>query len=412
MSNPVVVIGGGHAAAQFVMSMRQEGYDGPLMMISDDIGLPYHKPPLSKAYLKTPDAEPQLLRPESFYTDKNVELRLETRVASFDHKTKVLSLDNGDTVIYSSLVLATGARPRSLPVTGFDQPGVFVLRTMQDARGLRAAAVNASNVVIIGGGFVGLEVASTLVAQGKKVTVFEAADRILGRAVAPMISDYLGDKLKESGVTILPETTVTRALHENGVLTGVETSSGETLKAELILIGIGVHVNSELAEEAGLDCDNGIRVDQRMRTSVQDVYAIGDCVNYDHWFAGRAVRLESVQNATDQARVLANVLNGGDKIYTAVPWFWSEIANCRLQMVGLSFDADDYILTGSTAENDFSVYHFAGDKLVSIDSINRAKDHMLGRKFFDSGFNPTKNDVKKGTAHLKELFAKFKELNA
>lgn len=410
MSDVIVIIGGGHAAAQLVMSMRQEGYAGALMMISDDSGLPYHKPPLSKAYLKSSDAEPQLLRPERFYADKNVELRLETRVVSFDHKTKQLTLETGETINYSRLVLATGARPRTLPVPGFELPGTFVLRTMQDARDLRDAAVSASNVVIIGGGFVGLEVASTLAAKGKNVTVFEASDRILGRAVAPMISDYLRDKLIEAGVTILPATTVTKAMHDDGALCCVETSSGETIKAELILQGIGVHVNSELAEQAGLDCNNGIRVDERMNTSVQDVYAIGDCVNYPHWLAGRDLRLESVQNATDQARVLASVLNDGDKTYKAVPWFWSEIAGCRLQMVGLSFDADDFILTGSIEDNDFSVYHFAGDKLLSIDSINRASDHMLGRKFFDSGFNPSKDDVRLGTAHLKELFAEFKAL--
>lgn len=410
MSDPIVIVGGGHAAAQFVMSMRQEGYTGPLMMISDDSDLPYHKPPLSKAYLKAPDAKPQLLRPESFYADKDVELRLNTRVVSFDHAAKQLKLENGDTLNYASLVLATGARPRTLAVPGFELPGVFVLRTMQDACDLRAAAAEVENVVVIGGGFVGLEVASTLAAQGKNVTVFEASNRILGRAVAPMISDHLADKLIADGVTLLPDTTVVSAVHENGTLKSVETSSGVTHKAELILIGIGVHVNSELAEAAGLDCDNGIRVDERLRTSVQDVYAIGDCVNFDHWLAGRALRLESVQNATDQARVLANVLNDGDKTYKAVPWFWSEIAQCRLQMVGLSFDADDFIVTGSIADNDFSVYHFAGDKLVSIDSINRASDHMLGRKFFDSGYNPSKDDVKQGTAYLKELFATFKAL--
>ncbi len=412
MSEPIVVIGGGHAAAQFVMSMRQEGYDGPLMMISDDASLPYHKPPLSKAYLKTPDAKPQLLRPESFYIDKNVEARINTRVESFDHMAKQLILASGEKISYASLVLATGARPRTLDIEGFDQKGVFVLRTMQDARCLREAAADASNVTIIGGGFVGLEVASTLAVQGKNVTVFEAAPRILGRAVAPRISSYLHDKLTAAGVNILCEKTVTRANSHQGKMQSVETSTGQTFDTDLILIGIGVQVNSELAEAAGLDCDNGIRVDDRMQTSAADVYAIGDCVNYDHWLAGRALSLESVQNATDQARVLAGVLNGKDKAYTAVPWFWSEVVDCRLQMVGLSFDADEFILTGSTAENDFSVYHFAGDKLVSIDSINRAQDHMLGRKFFDSGFNPSKQDVKKGTAHLKELYTKFKELNA
>ena len=412
MADPIIIVGGGHAAAQFVVSMRQEGYEGPLMMISDDVGLPYHKPPLSKSYLKTVDAEPQLLRPESFYADKNVDLKLETRVTSFDYNSKQLTLESGEIVNYSKLILATGARARTLPVPGFDQADVFVLRTMQDARGLRAAASEAKNVTIIGGGFVGLEVASTLAAQGKNVTVFEAALRILGRAVAPMISDYLAEKLIAAGVTILTETTVTQANSENGKVVSVETSAGESLQSELILLGIGVHVNSGLAEAAGLECDNGIRVDDRMKTSAADVYAIGDCVNYDHWLAGRALRLESVQNATDQARVLASVLNGKDIAYTAVPWFWSEIAACRLQMVGLSYDADDFILTGSVQEDDFSVYHFVGDKLVSIDSINRAQDHMLGRKFFDTGYNPSKDDVRQGTAHLKELFAKYKELNA
>ncbi len=404
MSKPIIVIGGGHAGAQFVVSMRQSGYEGPLTMLSEDVDFPYHKPPLSKAFLKKADQSVQYLKPEQYYVDNNIDVRLRTQVKRIVPDSHQVILADGEGLEYGKLVLATGARARMLDMPGIELKGILALRSVSDAIELREFAGNTDNVVIMGGGFVGLEVASTLAEQGKTVTVIETAPRILGRSVAPIISEFLHKKLLDAGVNIQLDATISNIIGSSGSITHIETSLGEPIEAGLLLLGIGAVVNSELADGAGLDCNNGIVVNDSMQTSDRDIFAIGDCVNYPHWLAGKDVRLESVQNATDQARFVASVINGSDDKYRAVPWFWSEIAGCRLQMTGLSFDADDYVVTGSIDESKFSVFHFAGEKLVSVDSVNHIPDHMLGRKFFDKGILPSKEDVRLGSAHLKDFF--------
>ncbi|MCB1754529.1 MAG: FAD-dependent oxidoreductase [Gammaproteobacteria bacterium] len=404
MTESIVVVGGGHAGAQLVVNLRQEGFAGKLTLISEETDLPYHKPPLSKSFLKNPQEQAKPIRPDSFYSEHQVNLLLGKRLLKIDRPKRQIVLQDDTVLSYDKLVLATGAKPRRPAMQHIDQPGVLVLRTLQDAGKLREQAARSENIVIMGGGFVGLEVASSLKEQGKSVTVIEAAPRVLGRAVAPAVSDYIRQRLAISGVQIHCETTLEKLLTEAGRFSGVISSDGQQIAADLLLVCIGVEVEMTAAQAAGIDCDNGILVDSRMQSSDENILAIGDCCNYRHWLAGRQVRLESVQNATDQARCAAKTLLGKAEDYRAVPWFWSEIADAKLQMVGLSFDADDFILTGSAEENSFSVYHYAGEKLVSIDSVNRPQDHMLGRKFFENGFNPQKDDVRQGTQHLKALW--------
>jgi 3-phenylpropionate/trans-cinnamate dioxygenase ferredoxin reductase subunit len=408
MTDVVVVIGGGHGAAQFVVSARQEGYEGRLIIISDDLHLPYQKPPLSKSYLKNEHEKPQLLRAEAFYQDNNIEVCLNSRAKKLVPDEKKIILSDGSELFYDKLVLATGARPKRPAIKGIENNKVLVLRTLSDANLLRDKLQNAQSVIVLGGGFIGLEAAASLSKLGKKVTVIESASRVLGRAVAPIISNHVHQQLSHSGIKILLNETLSHVVEKSDDKITLSLSKGKEVVGDFLLLGIGVDVNDELAQAAGIACDNGIKVNSQMQTSITDIYAIGDCCNFSHWLAKRNVRLESVQNATDQAKNAAKSITGKAQDFKATPWFWSEIGESRLQMVGLSFDADDYILCTDSAENSFSVFHFVGEKLVSIDSINRPQDHMLGRKFYDQGFLPSKNDVKKGSAHLKEIFNQWR----
>lgn len=399
----VVIIGAGHGGSQCAVSLREAGYEGMVTLISDETVNPYHKPPLSKAFLKDPKSGSQPLRAESFYADHDIEFLQGRWVKAIDREAQEIALDDGSTLAYEYLVLATGTRPRMPEIPGIDLEGVFVLRTLDDATQLREAASDAKDVAVIGGGFIGMEAAFTLAEQGKNVTVIEAAPRILGRAVAPMISEHVHKRAEAAGIRFLIETMPERIEGETKV-SAIRLSNGEQIPADLAVVGIGVVPNVELADAAGLACDNGISVDSRMRTSDPHVLAIGDCCNFHHWQAGRQVRLESVQNATDQAKHVAKTVTGVEEDYRAVPWFWSDQGDMKLQMVGLSFDPDRFVVSGKPEENAFAVYHFSSDRLIAIDTVNRPADHMMGRKFIEVGFTPSDADIVEGPAKLKELF--------
>ncbi|RUY83248.1 NAD(P)/FAD-dependent oxidoreductase, partial [Mesorhizobium sp. M7A.F.Ca.CA.001.12.2.1] len=264
-------------------------------------------------------------------------------------------------------------------------------------------------VVILGGGFIGLEIAATLRAAGRTVTVVEAVDRLLGRAVAPVVASHVRQRLEATGVRILTGTSIAGLEGENGHVVAAITSSGERLPARMVIVGIGAVPNVELAQEAGLGIANGIRVDHQMRTSVPEILAIGDAASYRHWFTGGDVRLESVQNATDQARLAARTISGHADAYSAVPWFWSDIGDMKLQMVGLTAGGDSHVVLGGLPDNKFSIYHYAGDRLLGIESVNRPGDHMLGRKMLGAGFSPTPQTVAAGPEGLKAALAAFLE---
>ncbi|MFI0847481.1 NAD(P)/FAD-dependent oxidoreductase [Mesorhizobium sp. IMUNJ 23232] len=407
MTNGVVIIGAGHAGVQAAASLREEGFAGPVTLVGDENELPYHKPPLSKAFLKDAQTKPQVLRAEAFYTGADIGLRFGVRVAAIDTTARQLTFEGGAKLGFDRLILATGSHPRRLPLDGANLAGVFSLRTVSDARAIRDHAAQAENVVVLGGGFIGLEIAATLAAGGRKVTVVEAQDRLLGRAVAPAVSAHVAGRLAASGIRLLMRTTVERLDGENGRVVAVTTSAGEHIPADMVLVGIGAVATTELAEAAGLAVTNGIRVDPQMRTSVPEILAVGDAVNYRHWHSGADVRLESVQNATDQAKLAARTLTGHDDPYTAVPWFWSDIGDMKLQMVGLPGASDRAILAGDPAENRFSAFHYAGDRLTAIESVNRPADHMMGRKMLAAGFSPDPSDVVAGD--LKDAFARWQQ---
>lgn len=405
MKNGTIIVGAGHAGVQAAASLREEGYDGPVVLIGEESELPYHKPPLSKTFIKDTQAKPQLLRGESFYAANNIDYRPGLHVADIDLAGRRLEFAGGAPMVFDRLILATGSRPRRLPIEGAGLAGVVSLRDVADARLIRELSGTCVDVVVLGGGFIGLEIAATLRAAGRNVTVVEAADRLLGRVVAPPIGAHVRQRLADLGVRILTGMTVSRLEGENGHVSAAVTSAGERLPAQLVIVGVGVVPNAELAGRAGIAISNGIRVDAQMRTSVPEVLSVGDVASYRHWFTGGDVRLESVQNATDQARLAARTIAGGTDAYGAVPWFWSDIGDMKLQMVGLTAGADSHLVVGEPQENRFCVYHFAGGRLVAIESVNRPADHMLGRKMLGAGFSPSRELVLQGADALKAALA-------
>lgn len=409
MKNGVVIVGAGHAGVQAAASLREEGYDGPVILIGDENELPYHKPPLSKTFIKDAEAKAQPLRGEAFYTGSTIDFRPGIRIDRIDTADRRLDIVGGGALAFSRLILATGSRPRLLPLPGGDLSGVLSLRSIADARLIRELSAQSDDVVILGGGFIGLEIAATLRVAGRNVTVVEAVDRLLGRAVAPVVASHVRQRLEALGVRILTGTTIARLEGENGHVSAALTSTGERLPARMVIVGIGAVPNVELAQAAELTVANGIRVDQQMRCSVPDILAIGDAASYRHWSTGGDVRLESVQNATDQARLAARTITGHADSYSAVPWFWSDIGDMKLQMVGLTSGGDSHVVLGDLGDNKFSIYHYAGKRLLGIESVNRPGDHMLGRKMLGVGFSPTPQTVAEGPDGLKAALAAFQQ---
>ena len=402
----IVVVGGGHGGSQIAASLREKGYDGKLTLVTAETDVPYQRPPLSKAYLKTPDHQLLPLRPESFYVKNDIDLRLGARATKIDVRGEALELADGGKVAFDRLALAPGARPRVPAIEGIDLESVFYLRDAADARKLRSALHQAATVVVVGGGFIGLEIAATARLLGKTVTILEAADRLMGRVVAPEISRHFLDLHRGWGSDVRLETPIGKLLGEDGRVIAVETAAGDAIQAEIAAIGIGVVPNIELAADAGLKIGNGILVDDFLLTDAPNIVAIGDCVSFHHWELDRQVRLESVQNAVDQARTAAATLLDAREPYRAVPWFWSDQGDVKLQMVGLSMDATRSVLRGKPDDGAFSVFHYKDDRLVAIDSINRAADHMVGRRMLAAGMTLSSEEAADENVDLKALIKK------
>lgn len=401
----IVIVGGGHGGSQIAASLRSDGYDGPLTLVTAERDVPYQRPPLSKAFLKDPKHDLLPLRPESFYAKNAIDLRLGAEVATIDRAGAAVVLTGGTAIPFDRLALATGATPRVPPVAGTDLDGVFTLRHAEDARRLRDGLNAANDVVVVGGGFIGLEIAGTARLLGKTVTVLEAADRLMGRVVAPEISQHFLALHRGWGSDMRLGTAVGKIAGEGGKVVAVETAAGDRIPADIAVIGIGVMPNVALAEQAGAATENGVLVNDFMETSVPGIHAVGDCVSFDHWELKRRIRLESVQNAVDQAKTLAAAILGKREPYRAVPWFWSDQGDVKLQMVGLSGDATESHVRGNPDDGSFSVFHYAGTRLVAIDSVNRAADHVLGRRMIGAGISPPPASVADTSVDLKALLA-------
>ncbi|MEP3112624.1 FAD-dependent oxidoreductase [Nisaea sp.] len=387
----IVIVGASHGGVQLAASLREKGYEGPLTMLTSEPDLPYQKPPLSKGYIKDPDPKPTPLRPEKFYTDRSIDLRLGATASAIDLSGGEVQLADGAAIPCSKIALVVGSRPRRIPIPNIDAPGVLELRTYQDSQAIKAGFNAASSVLVIGGGFIGLEIAATAAVLGKQVTVLEAEGRLMARAVSPAVSAYFLNYLGGLGADIRLNARVSGIrLSDNGLAAGADLADGSVIDADCVISGTGVLPCTELAEAAGLAIENGISVGPTMLTSVPEVASIGDCASYMHWQVGRRVRLESVQNAVDQAKTAAAALLGDAEPYHEVPWFWSDQADAKLQIAGLSDGTETAALRGDPETGSFSAFLFADGKLRCVESVNKAGDHALGRRLLavDAGLTP------------------------
>ena len=381
----IVIIGAGQAAGQAAASLRQEGSDEEIIIIGDEPHIPYSRPLLSKEYLAGHESARLYLRAEKFYTEKNVTMKTSTRAEKIDTAAKTVTVEGGEVIEYSKLLIATGSRARILNIKGSDLGGIYYLRTLDDVNQIKAAMAPGKNLVIVGGGYIGLEVAAVAKEGGMNVTVLEAADRILQRVTTPEMSAYYDDLHTSKGVNVLTDTGVS-GFDGEGSVTHV-CCGDDRIEADMVIVGIGIIANTELASEAGIECDNGIVVDERCRTSAEDVYAAGDCANHPNPILGRRLRLESVPNAADQARVVAANMMGKDKTYAAVPWFWSDQYGLKLQMVGFSADGDTQVVRGDKSANKFSVLYLKDGALVAVDAVNCPGDFMAAKQLYGKKLN-------------------------
>lgn len=389
MTDPIIVVGASQAGLQVAESLRAEGYDGPLAMIGDEPHPPYQRPPLSKALLTGESTEDRLvLRGRDLLAKRNIELVTGVRVVSIDRAARRVRLADGRDLGYRGLALATGGRPRALPIPGADLDGVVVLRTIEDSRRIAAGIAQASSIAVVGGGFIGLEIAAAARKAKKPVVVFEAVERLLARSSAPFVSDFFRDVHAAAGVDIKLGTQVAAIDGRNGRVAAVIAKDGRAHPADLVVVGVGIVANDELACEGGIACERGIVVDGCSRTSDAAVVAAGDCTAR-RMADGTLLRLESVQNAIEQGKSAAAALLGRERPFTAAPWFWSDQFDVRLQMAGLSAGHDRIVVRGATAERKFSVFYFRDERLLAVDSVNRAPDHIAARKLLDGGKSPT-----------------------
>jgi 3-phenylpropionate/trans-cinnamate dioxygenase ferredoxin reductase subunit len=383
MSERIIIIGAGQAGAQAVATLRAEGYTGAITMVGDEPYLPYQRPPLSKAYLQGKlERERLFLKPESFYVESKVDLILNVAAASIDRAEKRITLTDGRILSYDKLLLATGTRVRPILVPNANLKGIHYLRSIADVDALREAFQPGKRLAIVGGGYIGLEVAAVAVKQGLDVTVFEALDRLMQRAVSPTVSAFYENVHRSAGVKIHLNTSIEKFEGEK-TLSGI-TAQDQTWPADFALVGIGVVPNSELAHEAGLETSNGIVVDNCAQTKDPAIFAAGDCT----WHPGREavfLRLESVQNAIDQAKHAALAMLGRPTPYAEVPWFWSDQYDLKLQIAGLGRPGDRHVLRGDPAARKFAVFHLRDDKIAAVEAVNAAPEYLVGRKLIGEG---------------------------
>jgi len=405
----IVIIGGGHAAAQLCASLAEAGQAARVHLVCEEACEPYHRPPLSKTFLKADDQALQPHRPPKWYEEAGIHMHLGDPAVAIDRAARTVTLRSGQVLPWAELVLATGSRARRLSGLG-DAPldNVVTLRAAGEAQQLRARLAQAQQVTVLGGGFIGLEVACTALALGKKVLVIESAPRLLGRAVSPQLSAHVLRTHRDAGMEIVLDARSDGFQVEGARLASLEVN-GERRDVDLLLLGIGGTPETALAQAAGLECADGIVVDARMRTSDPAVLAIGDCTRFPDRRAGRALRLESVQNANDQARTATATLTGAARDHDALPWFWSDQGGLRLQMAGLMPPEGTPGLTTvrRPGPNDsaFSLLHYVDGQLVCVESVNAPVDHMMSRKLLEAGCNPAPEVAADPSVPLKSLLA-------
>ena len=404
MTDQVVIVGAGHGAGQVVATLRQQKYAGLIVLIGEESWLPYQRPPLSKKFLAGDlPAERLFVKPPPFYEDPAIDLRLGTRVDAIDREARSVRTADGETIRYTDLVIATGSRVRRLDLPGSDLRGIHYLRGIDDVNAIRDDLGPAERIVIVGAGYIGLEVAAVAAELGKAVTVVEMADRVMSRVVSPGLSSFYADVHRAAGVELRLGTGVAGFAGAAGRVSGVNISGGETLPADLVVVGVGIVPNVELAADAGLETDDGIVVDEHCRTADPHVFAIGDCTAHPSRVYGRRIRLESVPNALEQARVAVLNILGGNDVYDQVPWFWSDQYDLKLQIVGLSTGYDRTVLRGDPATRTFSCAYLRDDRLIAVDAVNNPKDFMQAKALVAKGATPDPDRLGDAGIPLKEF---------
>lgn len=392
----VIIVGAGQAGFQAAASLRDFGFAGTITLIGDETEIPYQRPPLSKAYLAgATDAADLQLRPSSFFATRDIAMLTGERVTRIDRALGRVAVASGRLYPYDHLILATGARNRMLPGEGGALAGVLYLRTLADAAALKSRLdAAAGRVVVLGAGFIGLEFAAVAARRGVAVTVVEMADRPMARALSPVMSGFFRAAHDAMGVGFRFGAKVVRLEGRDGHVAGVVLDDGQALPADLVVVGIGVVPNAELAADAGLPVSDGIEVDATLATPDPAISAIGDCAFHPSRFGpGASLRIESVQNAIDQGRCVARRITGQPEPYTAVPWFWSDQGPYKLQIVGIASPGDATVVRGDPASGQFSVFCYAGDQLRAVESVNRAQDHMAARRFLARHHGPTPTEA-------------------
>ncbi len=388
-----IIIGASQAGGWTAKTLRNEGFEGTVIMIGEEPYLPYERPPLSKdALLGETDVESTYFWPPETYEEDRIDVRLNTRVTAIDREAKTVTLDNGETLTWDKLAITTGARVRPLPIDGADLSGVHYLRNMDDTLAIREDAVKGGTAVIIGGGWIGLECAATLGKLGCKPVVVEFADRLCGRAVTPDISDWMLEFHRAKGVDVRLNTGVEK-LEGDGAVSRAILSDGSAIDCSIVVIGIGVLPNVELAEEAGLEVDNGIVVDEFCRTSDPDIFSAGDVTNHPNGLLGRRIRLESWENAMNQGINAGKSMLDAGAPYSEIPWFWSDQFDANIQMIGLPEEWDETATRGDKSANEFVEFYLKDGVIVGAISVNSTRDLRFGKRLMQAGKQVTAADL-------------------
>jgi 3-phenylpropionate/trans-cinnamate dioxygenase ferredoxin reductase subunit len=403
MPETIVIAGAGHAAGQVVATLKQRQFAGRIVLVGEEPYLPYQRPPLSKKYLAGQmPAERLYFKPPSFYEADNIEIRLDTRVDAVDRDAHSVRTADGESIDYDKLILALGSRVREVPVAGADLEGVHYLRNIADVDGIRGDMQPGKSVAIVGAGYIGLEVAAVCRQSGLDATVIELADRVMSRVVSPPVSAFFEGLHRRHGVDLRLGTALGSFVGDRRV-TGVVTGSGDTLAADLVVVGVGIVPNTEIAAAAGLAVDDGIVVDDRCCTGDPDIYAIGDCTSHPNGIYGRRLRLESVHNALEQAKTAAGNVCGDDVRYEQVPWFWSDQYDIKLQIAGLSGNYDDIVLRGDPARESFACFYLQERRLIAVDAINSPREFMQAKDLIASHARPDPGKLADPDIQLKAL---------
>jgi 3-phenylpropionate/trans-cinnamate dioxygenase ferredoxin reductase subunit len=386
MKFDVLIIGAGHAGAQAAIMLRTQKFEGSIAIIGDEPEIPYERPPLSKEYFAgDKEFDRILIRPQKFWDEREINMLLNKRVVSVDPAAHSVTTDGGETYGYGKLIWATGGSPRMLPIPGGDLPGVQGVRTRADADAMKAASETASQIVVIGGGYIGLEAAAVLSKFGKKVVLLEALDRVLARVAGEDLSRFYEAEHRAHGVDLRLNVQV-ESIEGSDRATGVRLKDGSVIPADLVIVGIGIIPAVQPLIDAGATGGNGVAVDRLCKTNLPDIYAIGDCAAHENDFAeGAVIRLESVQNANDQANVVAKGICGDEAPYHAIPWFWSNQYDLKLQTAGLSTGHDQTVLRGDPATRSFSVVYLKSGRVIALDCVNATKDYVQGRQLVTAG---------------------------